>query len=59
MSKKIEVSEENTWRIERDMQTLMEYAELVKDKERLKKAKDLAKKKANELSSLLNINKEG
>lgn len=57
MAKKAVInSEEQEWRTERDMHTLMDYSELLKDKARLKKAKELAKKKASELSSLLNIN---
>lgn len=57
MAKKDTISaEEQEWRTERDMHTLMDYSELLKDKARLKKAKELVKKKASELSSLLNIN---
>lgn len=57
MSKMTE--EEMKWRTEDDLRILTSYAELIKDPERYKKAKELAKKKKNELVNLLKMNKEG
>jgi hypothetical protein len=51
--------EEMKWRAEDDLRTLTNYAELIKNPERYKKAKELAKKKKNELANLLKMNKEG
>lgn len=55
---KEEKERELKWQTERDFDTLMEYEKLVKDEERLKRAKNLAKQKQNELSALLKIKKE-
>ena len=46
------------WQTERDFDTLMEYQKLIKEPERLKRAKKLAKDKQNELSALLKIKEE-
>lgn len=54
---KEEKERELKWQTERDFDTLMEYEKLVKDEERLKRAKNLAKQKQNELSALLKIKK--
>lgn len=50
--------EEARWEAERDFETLMAYERLIKDPERLKRAKKLAKEKKNELIKLLSRNKE-
>jgi cell shape-determining protein MreC len=57
---KTETDEERElrWQTESDFDTLMSYEKLVKDPERLKRAKKLAKEKQNELSSLLSIEPE-
>lgn len=49
-------NEEERWRTERDFDTLMEYQKLIKDPERLKKAKEYAKTKQNELAAVLKTN---
>lgn len=55
--KKVEISEEEKkWETERDFNTLMDYEKLIKDPERLKRAKNLAKEKKNELVKLLDRN---
>lgn len=46
------------WQTERDFEILMDYEKLVRDGDRLARAKKLAKQKQNELSSLLKINKK-
>lgn len=53
-----ETERELRWQTERDFEILMDYERLVKDGERLKRAKKLAKEKQNELSALLKINKK-
>ena len=49
-------AQEIKWQTERDFDTLMEYEKLIKEPERLKRAKALAEKKKNELASLLSRN---
>lgn len=51
--KETEEEREMRWETEHDFDILMEYEKLIKDPERLARAKKLAKKKQNELSSLL------
>lgn len=61
MSKvKVETDKERElrWQTERDFEILMDYEKLVKDGDRLERAKKLAKQKQNELSALLKIKKE-
>lgn len=60
MSKKVETEKERElrWQTERDFEILMDYEKLVKDGDRLERAKKLAKQKQNELSALLKINKK-
>lgn len=41
------------WQIENDLRTLMEAERIEKDPKRLKAAKDLARKKAQDIKSLL------
>ena len=57
---KVETDKERElrWQTERDFEILMDYEKLIKDGERLKRAKKLAKEKQNELSALLKINKK-
>lgn len=55
---KEEKERELKWQTERDFETLMEYQKLLKDPERLKRAKKLAKEKQNELSAILSRTKE-
>ena len=57
---KVETDEERElrWETERDFETLMAYEKLVRDSDRLERAKKLAKQKQNELSALLKIKKE-
>ena len=59
-SKAVETDKERElrWQTERDFETLMEYEKLVRDGDRLERAKKLAKQKQNELSALLKINKK-
>lgn len=59
-SKVVETDKERElrWQTERDFETLMEYEKLVRDGDRLERAKKLAKQKQNELSALLKINKK-
>lgn len=60
MSKKVETEKERElrWQTERDFEILMDYEKLVRDSDRLARAKKLAKEKQNELSALLKINKK-
>jgi hypothetical protein len=60
MSKKVETEKERElrWQTERDFEILMDYEKLVRDLDRLARAKKLAKEKQNELSALLKINKK-
>lgn len=53
-----EKERELRWQTERDFEILMDYEKLVRDGDRLARAKKLAKQKQNELSSLLKINKK-
>lgn len=53
-----EKERELRWQTERDFEILMDYEKLVRDEDRLARAKKLAKQKQNELSSLLKINKK-
>lgn len=57
---KVETDKERElrWQTERDFETLMEYEKLVRDGDRLERAKKLAKQKQNELSALLKITKK-
>ena len=55
---KEEKERELKWKTERDFETLMEYQKLLKNPERLKRAKKLAKEKQNELSAILSRTKE-
>lgn len=57
---KVETDKERElrWQTERDFEILMDYEKLVKDGDRLERAKKLAKQKQNELSALLKINKK-
>lgn len=55
---KEEKARELKWQTEEDFRTLVEYQKLIKDSERLKRAKKLAKEKKNELSSILSIKNE-
>ena len=57
---KVETDKERElrWQTERDFEILMDYEKLVRDADRLERAKKLAKQKQNELSSLLKINKK-
>lgn len=57
---KVETDKERElrWETERDFETLMAYEKLVRDNDRLERAKKLAKQKQNELSALLKIKKE-
>lgn len=59
-SKAVETDKERElrWQTERDFETLMEYEKLVRNGDRLERAKKLAKQKQNELSALLKINKK-
>lgn len=50
---KEEKERELKWQTERDFDTLMEYQKLIKDPERLKRAKKLASEKKKELSAIL------
>lgn len=50
--------EELRWETERDFDTLMAYQKLIKEPERLERAKKLAKEKQKELSSILKTKKE-
>lgn len=60
MEKAVETDKQRElrWQTERDFDTLMEYQKLIKEPERLKRAKKLAKDKQNELSALLKIKEE-
>lgn len=53
-----EKQRELRWQTESDFDTLMAYQKLIKEPERLKRAKKLAKDKQNELSALLKIKEE-
>ena len=57
---KVETDKERElrWQTERDFEILMDYEKLIKDGDRLERAKKLAKQKQNELSALLKINKK-
>lgn len=55
---KEEKERELRWQTERDFDTLMEYQKLIKEPERLKRAKKLASEKKKELSAILSSNKE-
>lgn len=57
---KVETDKERElrWQTERDFEILMDYEKLVRDGDRLERAKKLAKQKQNELSALLKINKK-
>lgn len=55
---KEEKERELRWQTERDFDTLMEYQKLIKETERLKRAKKLASEKKKELSAILSSNKE-
>ena len=55
---KEEKERELRWQTERDFDTLMEYKKLIKEPERLKRAKKLASEKKKELSAILSSNKE-
>ena len=49
MIKDVKMSkQELKWQAEDDLRTLTAYAELIKDKDRYKRAKELANKKKNE-----------
>lgn len=54
MAKETEAQRELRWQAERDFDTLMEYEKLIKEPERLKRAKALAEQKKNDLASILN-----
>lgn len=58
MAKETQAEREARWQAEEDFHTLMDYEKLIKDPERLKRAKKLAKEKKNELTNLLNRTKE-
>ena len=55
---KEEKERELRWQTERDFDTLIEYQKLIKEPERLKRAKKLASEKKKELSAILSSNKE-
>lgn len=50
--------EELRWETERDFDTLIAYQKLIKEPERLERAKKLAKEKQKELSAILKTKKE-
>ncbi len=52
MAKSLEISSSDSWRVESDLNTLLEAEKIEKDPKRMKKVRELAKKRMLEAASL-------